>query len=176
MPEILNIGPGARPPKTVTYCYNLRSEGGPDCTTFTNFNFIRIIRVNGVNYGLKAEGIYTIGGETDNGVPINSSFTLSPFVGAADANGRNWMSRCQWLHAGMNADADVYALTDADGSETYAEDGPYPLSKGGGNARRAQIGKGLRSGLWGFRIANQDGARLKVTWLDFDFTQLSRRI
>jgi hypothetical protein len=160
----------------VQYCYNLRSEGGPECTRLTGFDFIKILRVGGVNYGLKTDGIYQIGGETDNGVAIESRFTLSPFVGAKDAEGRAYMSRCPWLHATMNTEADVYTLTDADGTEVYAEDGPYPTSKGRGNARRAQFGKGLRSKLWGFRVESKDGQRLKVSALEFDFTRLSRRI
>jgi hypothetical protein len=160
----------------VQYCYNLRSEGGAECTRWTGFDFIAILPVGGVNYGLKSDGIYEIGGETDNGDAIESSFTLAPFVGARDAEGRAVMSRCQWLHATMNTEADVYPLTDEDGSEVYVEAGPYPVCKGRGNARRAQFGKGLRSKLWGFRIDGKDGQRLKVSALEFDFTQLSRRI
>jgi hypothetical protein len=174
--EKIYIGPALPPTKTVTYCYNIRTENGPECTMFTGFEFIRILRVNGINIGLKSDGIYQIGGETDNGAEISSSFTLSPMAGAQDQAGNTYVSRCQWAHVGLNERAHVYTRTDVNGTEDYKENGPYLVNKGQGNQRRAQFGKGLRSGLWGFRIDNIDGERLKVHELSFDFMGTSRRI
>lgn len=159
-----------------TYCYNLRSEGGPQATELTNFEFIRILPIQGHLIGLKADGLYELGGTTDNGTAIESSFTLAPFMGAPDKAGRAWMSRCRWVHAAISTEAEIIALTDEDGSETYAESPAYAFGKGRANARRAQMGGGLRSGLWGFHIASTNGERMKAAWLEFDFEQLSRRI
>jgi hypothetical protein len=156
---------------SASYCYNLHAEGGAECTRFTNFDFIRILRVNGTNYGLKADGIYTIGGTTDNGTAISSSFTLSP-----NTYGDTHLKRCPWVHGGFNAAGNVYALTDTDGSEVYTESAAFAVGLGAGNARRAQLARGLKSGLWGFRIANSAGGRLKVAWIEFDFEILSKRI
>jgi hypothetical protein len=58
----------------------------------------------------------------------------------------------------------------------YDEDGPFYIAMGRGNSRRAQLARGIRSGLWGFRIENENGERMKVSQIDFNFMQLSRRI
>jgi hypothetical protein len=175
-PLAVRFNLGAVASTTVTYCYNLRSEGGPQCTVWPGFDFIAILPIRGKNYLVKSTGIYLMGGETDNCAEINSSFTLSPMAGAQDEAGNTCVSRCQWAHVGLNERAHVYTRTDVNGTEDYKENGPYPVNKGQGNQRRAQFGKGLRSGLWGFRIDNVDGERLKVHSLSFDFMGTSRRI
>lgn len=171
----LQIQPAALPTRTVTYCWNLRLDP-PQCTTWANWPLAHITRVNGKNYAYHDGKLYLLGGATDDGQPINSSVTLTPFAGVKDADGRTFRSRCPWIHAGANTTGNIYALVDVDGSETYQEWGPYPINLGGGNLRRAQPGKGLSSGFWGFRIENKDGERLKLSTLTFDFQATSRRI
>jgi hypothetical protein len=167
--------PASLPTRTVTYCYNLRAEGIP-MTTWVNWPFKRIVRVNGTNYASHDGVMYQIGGETDDGQPINSSVTFAPMAGAVDQANQTYVSRCRWVHAGTNTEGNIYAGIDVDGSENYQEWGPYPINKGRGNQRRAQLGFGLSSGLWQFRIDNREGERLKIHTLTFDFQATSRRI
>jgi hypothetical protein len=160
---------------TVTYCYNLRSENGAECTQFTGFEFIRILRVGGVNYGLKADGLYTLGGNADADEGIVSSFTLAPHPYVKDEAGRTWQARCPYIHITANTGGGVYVQTLNDDAD-YDEDGPFYIAMGRGNSRRAQLARGIRSGLWGFRIENENGERMKVSQIDFNFMQLRRRI
>jgi hypothetical protein len=168
------------PAPTVTYCYNLRSENGAECTQFTGFDFIRIVRVGGVNYGLKSDGLYALGGNADvydmYTAGIGSSFTLAPHPYIKDDAGRTWQARCPYVHITANTGGDVYVQTITDDSEDYEEDGPFSIDMGRGNSRRAQLARGIRSGLWGFRIENENGERMKVSQIDFNFEKLSRRI
>jgi hypothetical protein len=172
----LQIEPATVPTRTVTYCWNLRSEP-PQCTKWTNWPLVHITRVNGTNYAYHNGVMYVIGGESDDGQPINSSVTLTPFAGGRNAEGKLMRSRLPFLYAGLNTDAaTIYALIDETGSEDYIESPPYGFTKGRGNMRRAQLGRGLSSGLWGFRIENKNGERLKIIEFEFPFQLTSRGI
>ena len=150
------------------YCYNLRN--GLEATQFADFGFLAMVRVNGSNYAVRGGGLYLLGGDADGASPVASSFTLNPVQ--ADPAGR--VSRCPWAHGQVSGAASLYALSDADGTEAYAENGPYPAAKSRGNACRFQLGRGIHSALWGFRVSG--AARFRVKSLYFDFEPTTRRV
>lgn len=125
--------------QALQYATNLATGG---VTRYDGFEFQGFAQVDLVSYAYKADGLYQLGGEDDDGQ------TLAALVDfAAEDFGTSAIKRLDTFYLGLATDGEVLLrLTDDEGREhVYQVEGDAPTM-------RAPVGRGLQSRLWHLRL------------------------
>ena len=134
-----------------------------ETTTYSNFNFLTIVRIGANYYGVKAGGMYLINATTDNGAIINASFTTAESDLEAP-----YQKRVRFLYADTQNQFNVMTIADRQPAT-----GPY-LSHPTG--LKAKLSHGLKGKIWQFQISNVAGNNMRVGSLDIMPEDTYRRI
>lgn len=147
----------------------IHSETGA-LTQYTNFPFNSFAAFNGMYLAASVEGLFMLGGATDNGAIINAAAR----VGITDF-GTSFLKRVDRSYVGYRTDGNlvVRVYTDEVDSRDYLLEATGRLGLHGNHFR---IGKGLRARYWQFEIQNQNGANFTLNSIELKPTQLRRRI
>ena len=129
----------------------------------SGFEFLALGRLGTTYYGLKADGLYRLGGATDDGAPIAARVKLHP-----NDFGTQQHKRVPYLYVG-GADEPATVMTGVGG----AVHGPYPIVAG---QRRARLARGPCGILWDFEIIGEPGHRLRLNKLEFNVSVTSRKV
>lgn len=134
-------------------------------TTYEGFDFSRFATVDGVTYGVRPDGLYRIGGTTDNGELISAliDFGTSDF---ADAH----VKRVETAYLGIRTDGQTYLRVRAD----VGGDKIYRL-RGEGNVRRSMLAKGLAARNWSVTLEVVDASYAEVDSLELLVGATQRR-
>lgn len=115
------------------------------------------------------DGLFVIGGASDNGTAIDSSMTFP--INPEDAQ----LRRLSKLVVGYRNDGDLRLTVSTDGGENYE----YVLEQTGRDEchpNRVRIGRGIKGRYWSMTVENIDGADFALDALDADWEILSRRV
>lgn len=119
-------------------------------------------------YATNAAGIYELTGKTDAGQPIRAAVTL-PRSDLSDGHAK----RVPWVYIGARSPGALVlkVLTDSPSVRYYA------VTSGSDTLRgyRVQIGKGLKSRYWQFRVENKAGADFDLDSIEIMPTVLRQR-
>lgn len=150
---------------------NYEPRGG-EVTRYTNFPFNQIVRFNGEYYGVASNGMYRLGGDTDNGSPI--SWEIETHF--ADF-GKRQLKRANYLYIGGRIGQDpvvkVRAGESADNNVDYdlinerTEDA---------QTHRRKLGRGLRARYFAVGLSDTTGTEIELDTLDFEFDELKRSL
>lgn len=121
-------------------------------TRCTDFPFERIVRWDGKYFGVGADGLYELGGDTFDGDPIVAQVATAETDFDSPTLKR---ARALFLSGRVGADFDVTVETaeaNADGAYTYR-----PVTKDTAGAFRVTLGRGIRSTYFAYRFTNVAG-------------------
>lgn len=147
----------------------MHSETGA-LTRYTNFPFNSFAVFNGMYLAASSEGLFMLGGATDNGALISAAAR----VGMTDF-GTSFLKRVDRSYVGYRTDGNlvIRVYTDEVDSRDYMLQATGRLGLHGNHFR---IGKGLRARYWQFEVQNQNGADFTLNSIELKPTQLRRRI
>lgn len=137
-------------------------------TAAEGLNFLSMARHKAQYYGLKADGLYRLGGDTDAGADINA------FVSLAQSDfGTPKQKRIPYAYIGAASDGRMLLRVLVNGqSYTYGTKNPSRDMA----EQRVDIGKGLRGNYWRFELLNQNGEDFEIDKVKFLPVVLERRI
>ena len=153
------------------YAVNLRSElegGGNEVTRYTNFPFDRIVRWRGSYYGMAADGLYLLEGNTDDGAPIEWALR----TGTTDFDKPEKKNTASAYVGGRLGPATTFTVFTGEKSENqYA----YTTPRGAtAQNYRQKFGRGLDARYYAFRMEG-DG-ELEMDDLTIEVVPRTRRI
>lgn len=137
---------------------------------YLNYPFNSFARFNGLLLGSSAEGLFVLGGDTDNDAIIQAAAR----VGIADFN-TSFRKRAQRIYVGYRTDGNLLLRVITD--ETNARD--YLLgttNRTGLHGSHVRVGKGVEARYWQFELQNTDGAAFDMNAIELKIQRLSRRI
>lgn len=143
----------------VAYSMNIKTA---ETTTYNNFAFKFIIRLGHEYYGVKADGLYQLGGLTDDGTNIDARFKT-----AETDFGSTQLKRVPFVY--LDSDTDTTISSIADGVANTAIASAF-------NGRRTHLARGPKGRFWQMEIANVNGSELKVGALEMMADVLSRKV
>lgn len=137
-------------------------------TAAEGLNFLSMARHKAQYYGLKADGLYRLGGDTDAGANINA------FVSLAQSDfGTPKQKRIPYAYIGAASDGRMLLRVLVNGqSYTYGTKNPSRDMA----EQRVDVGKGLRGNYWQFELLNQNGEDFEIDKVKFLPVVLERRI
>lgn len=132
------------------------------------FGFNSFTQFQGQYYGARKDGLYVLGGDTDDGAPILS------YVSLPKANfGSAKMKRVPFAYLGAAANGTMVLRVVVNGV-------PYHYSVRNPTTdmaeQRVAIGQGLKSNYWNFELLNPDGADFSLDTIKFMPVLLEERI
>ena len=146
---------------------------------YSGFNFNSVCRVGRHYFAANSSGIYVLRGESDNGAPINAEIKAgSTDFSEIEGVPPHLLKRITDAHIGLRASGAVTFKTyPGDGAEKSHEingRGRFELQQ-----RRvftlARSAKGIRSRMWSFGLANQNGAGFDLRDMTLEVFPLSRK-
>lgn len=143
------------------------SEKGQS-SRYEGYEFNSFSKLGSRYYGMKADGLYLLEGEDDDGTPIKASIGL----GMMDF-GTSALKRIANCYIGLSSSGTAYLKVIANDEEyIYAvrRDDPYMATQ------RVDIGKGIRANYMTFELYNSDGCDFELSSVDFAAVALDRRI
>lgn len=155
----------------VAWTYNMQSAG---VTRYENYPFNSFAKIGAEYYGLTSTGLYRLGGDTDDGVPIKAKIRL----GMTDMGTRK-MKRLPEVFMGYTGDGRmvlrVIYVDDKTGEKVGADYLMKPRPAGSKRESRFEPGKGLVAVDFDFELENIDGADFSVTNIEFSPMVVDRR-
>jgi len=143
----------------VAYSMNIKTA---ETTTYSNFAFKFIIRLGHEYYGVKADGLYQLGGLTDDGTNIDARFKT-----AETDFGSTQLKRVPFVY--LDSDTDTTISSIADGVANTAIASAH-------NGRRTHLARGPKGRFWQMEVSNVNGSELKVGALEMMADVLSRKV
>lgn len=171
VPRLLAHIEGPQTDEFEAYAMNLRStfdDGGFEVTHFSNYPFTQIVRFGNKNYGVAADGLYLLRGETDNGQPIRWALQ-TPTLDFSSSNRKTPVSCTMGGNIEVPVTFTVYTGEQREDSYQYTSS-----RKGTAQNHRQVFGRGLRERYYAFRIEGE--GRLNLDDLTFDVNILTRSI
>lgn len=135
---------------------------------YDEYGFSSFFNDNGKSYGIAADGIYELTGDTDAGNPINALIDF----GRSDY-GSSQKKKIPCFYLGVGSTDKMLVKVDADEQE-YT----YEARSNSENIEnhRVDVGKGLIGNYWNPVLMNQDGCDFDLETIAFEPTLLSRKI
>lgn len=155
---VLSLGVAVVASQNVAYVMNRRTE---TMSRYTNYGFDHIVYFAGRYYGVKADGIYLLEGDTDAGTSINARVKTSKLDFGTMSH-----KRVSYGYIGNAADIDVTLSVDG------VQQGVYRSEHG---AKRVKLPRGAKGRYSEIEIANVNGNRLSINGVELIAEILSRR-
>lgn len=146
-------------------------NGAP--SEYANFPFNSMARVGQNYYGASETGLYLMGGDRDDGDPIQARI----LTGEMDF-GSPQIKRVERAYMGYSTTGDLVlkVIATVNGTHTEFWYRATPLRTGEVTQTRVPIGRGIDSRYWQFELVNTDGADFELDRLDLQVLNLQRRI
>lgn len=138
-------------------------------TQYEQFEFNSFARIGDAQFGAKADGVYLLEGEDDDGEPIRAS----AHFGRHDF-GTTAMKRVPHVYAGVSGSGNLVLRVQVDGGTAYLYDARAVDTAQ--KVQRFDLGKGLKGSYYSFEIYNEDGADFDLDSIEFHPVAFSRRI
>lgn len=137
-------------------------------THYTSFPFDNILRFGSRFFGVRADGIYELIGDTDDGDPIQARITTF-YTDFSSAN----LKRVPWVYLVGRLGGSLDVTVEPAGSTAYA----YPTAgayTGQALTHRARVGRGLKGTRYSFSLTNPEGVRFEVDRMEAIIEVLTR--
>ncbi len=144
---------------TLAYTLNLSNQA---VTTYDNYDFAYIVRLGDSHYGVKADGLYELTGDTDAGSVINAKFRTEP-----TDFGTALMKRVANIYIDNGDSTMVYPVVDG-----IIKEGVRAQFSG----RRSHLARGNRGRYWAFEVSNTEGSDMVISGIEFTPDILTRRV
>lgn len=145
----------------LTFATNLRTG---ELTAYDNFQFLGFGKLGDAVYGLRADGLYLLGGDDDDGDPIACGFRLHKTAfGSDDQHFKRLIS----IYFGIDPLMPVSVTTFDD------LDRPFGTYFGG---LRVKLSRGFKAKYWGVEVGNVSGQRLICSAVEFLIDVLTRKV
>jgi hypothetical protein len=161
--------------QSVVYeAYSITLEDGRDgleayTTHYTNYPFDRIVRFNGKYYGVAADGLFELNGDTFNGAPIVSVVETAP----TDFKQRTMKRPVSlYLSGRLSADVKVSVTSAEEDTNRYTY---KPVVKTGSRTHRVLFGKGVRARYIAYALTNTDGGDFELDDITPEIVVMERR-
>lgn len=146
------------------------ADGVAAATHYTGFPFNQIVRLQGSYYGVASDGIYLLGGDTDNGEPIPWAIKTTPTDYGVIQHKR---LNSAYIGARMGSQAAVLVHLGEAGQESYT----YRNERGPSAQTHLQrFGKGLCSRYYALGISDASGGEFELDSIDSEAIPLSRAV
>ena len=132
-----------------TYCTNLRTG---EMTEYDHYDFLAFGRLGTRVFGLKVDGLYALGGESDDGVRIEAAARLHEYDCAKAERGAE---RAEKRATALYVEGDVGTLAVT----------PYADGQAVGRffgQRRVKLARGPRGLHWAFELENVGGGDVRI--------------
>jgi hypothetical protein len=137
-------------------------------TRYENYAFNSFAVINGVYYGAKADGLYRLDGDDDNGDPIQAMISM----GKMDF-GTNLKKSLTNVYVGTSSSGKLFLKVLVDGQEyTYSARASSESMK----VQRFDTGRGIRANYLEFELYNAAGDDFELDSVEFIVATLTRRI
>jgi hypothetical protein len=158
------------PPASSFEAWVLNMHNGA-VTRFTNFPFTQFVRFGTKTLGVAADGLYELGGDTDNGTPISWEMETG-----LDDLGRPGIKHVPYLYLDGIIDGEVEITVIDDRNREFAYQ--YNTKQRGAihAPHRRKLGQGIRTRNMAFRIASTTGAYLELDAIEPQVTVTQRSI
>lgn len=149
---------------------NSGKEGLQAYTThYTNYPFDRILRFGGKYYGVAADGLFELSGDTFNGTAIVSVVQTAP----TDFKQRTMKRPVSMYMSGrVGADFKVSVISAEEDTNRYSY---KPVQKTGSRTHRVMFGKGVRARYIAYALTNTDGGDFELDDLTPETVVMERR-
>lgn len=146
------------------WAYNLNTGAG---SFYEGFRFNSFALIDGEYYGANEAGIFRLGGDADDSVPIDMTITL----GTSNL-GSSRVKRVPTAYVGAQSDEPLVLTCRVEGQE-YS----YTFSRATATMAPAkvQIGKGLAGVYWQVELKNTDGANAEIDSLELLVAESAQR-
>ena len=155
----------------ITWVVNAHTQAA---YTFTNYDFNSFAQVGAFAYGCKSDGVYQLSGADDAGEAIPTPTLLTGMTDFDTAH----LKSIPTLYLGYNSIGEtllkVRVSEAGKGEEFWYRLTEYPATEP--RAARLQIGRGLKSRYWQFKIEAVDGVPAEYDSLELMPLVLQRRI
>ncbi len=139
-------------------------------THYTNYPFSQIVRYNNTYYGIGADGLFLLEGDTDDTAPIAWSFLMS-----GNEFGSPQLKRTTSLYIDGRVDVQTVVTVVAGEKDTVAYN--YSAVRGKtAQSYRVPIGRGMRSRYYAIGMSDVAGNYVEVSGLEFLLDELKRAI
>lgn len=137
-------------------------------TTFEGYPFNSFATIGSRAFGVKADGVYLLEGDTDDGQPIKASVSY----GKQDF-GSSTMKHMSRAYVGASSTGKLYLRVTADGKTyTYAARDFSPHIA----QQRFDVGRGIQANYFTFELINNNGGDFEVDGVSFFAAEFKRRI
>jgi hypothetical protein len=134
-------------------------------TTYSGYEFDSFCRgADGLFYGIKADGLYVLSGDADDGDAIAASVDFGYL-----SLGTPQMKRCEAVYLAVSSEQPM--IVGVNGYE-------YPTRGSGSELRerRADIGKGIRETFLAVSVRNKNGSNFELESIELKPAATGRRI
>ena len=138
-------------------------------TAYENYAFNSFAVIDGKAYGCKADGIYLLEGDDDEGVPVRASVNF----GANDF-GTTKNKAMPHAYVGVAASGQLWLRVQVDGGTSYTYQARSVNAAQ--QVQRFDFGKGLKGSYYTFELFNSGGSDFDLDKIEFMPVVLSRRI
>lgn len=148
-------------------------DGQNPVSQYTEYNFNSFCKVGTTYFGASDQGLYTLGGDTDDGEDINSSVkTMMLDFGVP------YMKRIESAYVGYKADGKlllkIRSVDNGQLVENWYEGAG--LTADAPREGYCPVGRGMRSRYWQVELTNVDGSDFELDKLELHPITLSRRV
>ena len=147
---------------------------GRGLSRYTNYPFNSFACIGGRYFGAAGDGIYSLDGDDDDGVPIHARLRLG-----LDAMGTRHLKRMPEAFIGYASNGTllmrVITVDEESGEKVAAIYRLAPRGAGAIRENRFKFGRGLKAVDWDFEIENVAGADFDIASIEFHPLILSRR-
>ncbi|KTT33815.1 hypothetical protein SB18R_03260 [Pseudomonas oryzihabitans] len=163
--ERLSVSDDARVAQQMALQYATNLATGA-VTRYQGYDFGGYLQVDGQTLAWRPNGLYRLGGATDNGQLLEAMLEF-----AAEDFGTNAAKFCDWIYLGLTSDGEaVVKILDDNGAEyVYQVRGESPTV-------RAQLSRGLRSTLWRMRLQVSQASQLDLDSVEWVIRSSTRRL
>jgi hypothetical protein len=143
-----------------------------ETTRYTNFPFTQIVRFGAKHYGVGLDGLYELGGETDNGAPIAWNFR----TGESDLDSpQKKRVLAAYLAGRLGPQAVITSHMGERAGGTTAYSYTSPRTSAAQNHRQ-KFGRGAKEIYFGLEVADASGGALFLEGLEFEVNETKRKI
>ena len=143
----------------VTFAVNVRAA---EVTRYEGLTFEAFLRLGGKHYGLAADGLYLLEGDSDAGEAIEAFVLPHP-----TDFGTQKRKRTPYIYLGTEDPATVTA---------YVDGGTVGEFSGYHGSRRVQLPRGPQGRYWAYKVANVAGGDLRLDGYEPQVEVLSRKV
>ena len=165
MLRLYAVASDSAPASHESYAINLTTGA---VTRYTDYPFDNVLRLGGRFFGVKADGVFELAGDTDDGAPIHAAVkTFCTDFGSAN------LKKIPWVYLVGRLDDSLSVTVEPAGGTPYS----YPTVGAYAGARlthRAKVGGGMRGTRYSISIENPGGSDFELDRVEAVVNVLTR--